>query len=351
MAKRAPGGANKFLALQMETDLVSALLRISEGGVNFFASCLLYLDPNELKVCRLVNRAWDKFIRKEVWGSKVKRLLLKERLLQRWKNVDPAAEEFGPVRMMVDPDQVNKGVDSIFCNNSHVFCGLPCGKVSVYSLTTGNWVRDLVPGGVDEDEDNETKMKGSDLVVAAFILEDTKVTVWSSTKEMEQLFSLDVNNYPCSDVSCEHSGDEQVVDEIEVVGDKVVLLRWAVPNITSLIVIMRSDQNEWESKILACIKGNNFTHLAAEEDWIAVAVGRRPNPTVKLWQSNNFRQDISLPECHAFNFAKIALKKPFMVICCGGLMTPSRVQVYQLASDNLMGDIRPVASLIKTRVR
>ena len=29
-------------------------------------------------------------------------------------------------------------------------------------------------------------------------------------------------------------------------------------------------------------------------------------------------------------------------------MTPSRVQVYQLASDNLMEDIRPVASLIKT---
>ena len=41
MAKRAPGGANKFLALQMETDLVSALLRIGEGGINFFASCLL----------------------------------------------------------------------------------------------------------------------------------------------------------------------------------------------------------------------------------------------------------------------------------------------------------------------
>ena len=35
-----------------------------------------------------------------------------------------------------------------------------------------------------------------------------------------------------------------------------------------------------------------------------------------------------------------------MVICCEGL--PSRVEVYQLASDNLTEDIRPVASLIKT---
>ena len=65
----------------METncDFVTALLAIGEGGVDFFASCLLHLDPDELKACRLVNRAWDEFIRKEVWGSKGKRLLLKEK--------------------------------------------------------------------------------------------------------------------------------------------------------------------------------------------------------------------------------------------------------------------------------
>ena len=89
-------------------------------------------------------------------------------------------------------------------------------------------------------------------------------------------------------------------------------------------------------------------HLYPSGSWIAVSVGRGPNAKVKLWQSDNFRQDISLPECLPFEFAKIALKKPFMVICCGGLTTPSRDQVYQLASDNLMEDIRPVASLIKT---
>ena len=94
--------------METEYDFVSALLRIGEGGIDFFASCLLYLDPDELKMCRLVNRARDKFIRKEVWGNKGKRLLLKEKLLQRWKNVDPAAEEFGPLRMMVDPDLVNQ---------------------------------------------------------------------------------------------------------------------------------------------------------------------------------------------------------------------------------------------------
>ena len=77
--------------METEYDFVSALLRIGEGGIDFFASCLLHLDPDELKACRLVNRAWDEFIRKEVWGSKRRRQLLKEKLLQRWKNIEPAA--------------------------------------------------------------------------------------------------------------------------------------------------------------------------------------------------------------------------------------------------------------------
>ena len=57
--------------METEYDFVSALLRIGEGGIDFFASCLLHLDPDELKACRLLfNRAWDEFIRREVWGRK-----------------------------------------------------------------------------------------------------------------------------------------------------------------------------------------------------------------------------------------------------------------------------------------
>ena len=67
--------------METEYDFVSALLAIGDGGVEFFASCLLHLDPDQLKACRLVNSAWDEFVRKEVWGSKVKRLLLKENRL------------------------------------------------------------------------------------------------------------------------------------------------------------------------------------------------------------------------------------------------------------------------------
>ena len=174
--------------METEWDLVSAVLRIGEGGTNFFASCLLYLDPHEIKSSRLVNRAWDEFIRKEVWGSKVKRLLLKEKLLQRWKDVDPAAEEFGPVRMMLDPHLVDRGVNSIICNNSHVFCGLPNGMVGVYCLTTGDWVRDLMPGKLKLIRGyHPTKVAGSEIVVAAVMWNAIVSSVRSSNSHPDLL--------------------------------------------------------------------------------------------------------------------------------------------------------------------
>ena len=86
--------------MEPEPDFVSALLAIGEGGHHFFASCLLLLDPEELKACRLVNHTWDEFIREEVWGSKRARLQLQEKLAQRWKNADPITKEFGHVRIV-----------------------------------------------------------------------------------------------------------------------------------------------------------------------------------------------------------------------------------------------------------
>ena len=178
--------SDESCALQMEPepDFVSALLAIGEGGHHFFASCLLLLDPEELKACRLVNHTWDEFIRKEVWGSKRARLQLKEKLAERWKNADPTTEEFGHVRMAVDPDLHPREigvVDSIFCNHSHIFCGLESGKVGVYSLHDGQWVRDLMPGEVDAHHCNATKVAGSDLVIAA-VMWGSIVTVWSAKK-------------------------------------------------------------------------------------------------------------------------------------------------------------------------
>ena len=186
----------------------------------------------------------------------------------------------------------------------------------------------------------------------------TIVTVWSSKKEMEQLFCLDVVNYPCIGVSCEHDENwhHHEVEEIQVVGNKVIFLRedtWRGK--FSLVVIDKGEQSVWESKTLACLDDHYSASLATEKDWIAVARTVSPrswsgpmpsNTDIKLWENDTFRQDISLPDCQPVSYStKIALKLPFIVVSSEKI---SRVKVFQLASDNLMEDPRPVASQIKT---
>ena len=250
-----------------EKDFISKLLAIGEGGCHFFASCLLHLSPEELKACRLVHSTWDKIIKDRVWGNGRGRMKLKEKLIERWNNADPIAEEFGKVR--------EEGVDTILCNDAHVFCGLESGKVGVYNLNTHRWVRDLMPGQVDTIHINFTKLSGSKALVAA-LMWGSIVTVWSSKDEMEQLHCFNVINHHCMDASCEHSEeyDVQSVDAIRVVGSKVVILRddWWQGK-TSLIVVKQGEQDVWENRTLACIPsdlGISY-NLATDKDWIAVA--------------------------------------------------------------------------------
>ena len=54
-------------------DFVSKLMANDPGGRNFFVSCLLCLNPEQLKACRLVNSVWDQFIKDELWGQNTAR--------------------------------------------------------------------------------------------------------------------------------------------------------------------------------------------------------------------------------------------------------------------------------------
>ena len=134
---------------------MSQLLAIGEGGEHFFVSCLLHLSPEDLKACRLVNKTWNDLIKVRVWGNKRARKRLEEKLLNRWKTTNPETVQLGTVPL---------GVLIIFCNNNHVFCGVQGGKVKVYSLTDGQWVRDLE----SREEGREiVKICGSESIVAA----------------------------------------------------------------------------------------------------------------------------------------------------------------------------------------
>ena len=116
-------------------DNTCQLLAIGEG--DFFVSCLLHLSPEDLKACRLVNKTWNDLIKERVWGNKRARKRLEEKLLNRWKTTNPETVRLGTVP---------RGVRAMFCNNSHVFLVMEDGEVKVYSMTDGQWVRDLYSG-------------------------------------------------------------------------------------------------------------------------------------------------------------------------------------------------------------
>ena len=72
----------------------------------------------------------------------------------------------------------------MFCNNSHVFCGIEGnGKVRVYNLTDGQWVRDLESG---EEGLGVGRICGGESIVAAR-LGARVVTVWSSKNMFGQI--------------------------------------------------------------------------------------------------------------------------------------------------------------------
>ena len=84
------------------------LLEHHGGFCNFFASCILYLDPSDVKACRLVSKLWSKTIMEEVWKSKPGREKLEARLVQRWMTIDPEVKQIGETRC---------DVRSLYANN------------------------------------------------------------------------------------------------------------------------------------------------------------------------------------------------------------------------------------------
>ena len=58
--------------------IVSQLMRLDEGARKFLVNCFLFLDPEQMKACRLVCKEWNAFIMDDVWKSK--RNWVKEKL-------------------------------------------------------------------------------------------------------------------------------------------------------------------------------------------------------------------------------------------------------------------------------
>ena len=314
-------------------DYMSQLLAIGEGGEAFFVSCLLHLSPEDLKACRLVNKTWNDLIKERVWGNKRARKTLEEKLLNRWKTTNPETVQLGTVP---------RGVLAMFCNNSHVFLGWGNSEVKVYSMTDGQWARDLESG---EENLWVERICGGESIVAAQLGTDV-VRVWSSKEEMGRLHSFDVRN---------HEGNamarRDLVRDIKVTGNKVVILLQDGPLWTThkLVVLQEGEHN----KILDPFTTPRWNiRLAVDGDWWAVAGGDVSRPDilmVKLWKEDLFKRDIELPGVRARDVQDVVLESPFLVVGVTSWSAATRpIKVFQLAANNLMEDLNTAASLVKT---
>ena len=88
------------------------------------------------------------------------------------------------------------------------------------------------------------------------------------------------------------------------------------------------------------------------QDWVAVAKLSSTEPIldstrVKLWQDDNYCQDIDLPGCLPALVNTMAMEIPFLTVSIN-LREDTCIKVYRLATEMLMEDISAFASLIKS---
>ena len=189
----------------------------------------------------------------EVWKSKPGREKLEARLVQRWMTIDPEVKQIGETRCEVR---------SLYANNKHVFCGQTDGVIAVFTLE-GQWVRDLnLPGG---NSDLWRIVGGENILAAvAWGCPNVAVTVWSTSKEMEQLHSLNIVD-----------GRPQVT----CLDDKVAILVRKNVDLSSLVVLERGQEGTWEDKTLGSFSSGiddwEQSKMAGEGNLMAVAFSRR----------------------------------------------------------------------------
>ena len=74
----------------MNLDIISSLFLfdLDEALQKIF----LYLDPKSLKSSRQVNKQWNDFIMRRIWGSPIGKIKLKEKIFVNFFNQDPGQE-------------------------------------------------------------------------------------------------------------------------------------------------------------------------------------------------------------------------------------------------------------------
>ena len=214
-----------------------------------------------------MSKFWNQLVKHEVWGSEPGKKGLIAKLRHRWVNFQPRLDHLGRPEEMVT---------SLYCNDKHIFCGQGSGLVRVYTVTSGEYVRDLVPreaprntpesssesecdsgseSEFHEDRISYTLVTGGKGVVAA-VTWRAYVTVWGTGDNMDWVASYQYRCDWCCEIPCE-CGVKAVIYDIKVTPHgKIVLVAtkgiprtpgrssgWE-PSLTS-VLIMKKSEDGW----------------------------------------------------------------------------------------------------------
>ena len=337
----------------MEGGILSQLMLLDVGARKFVANCFLLLQPEELKACRLVSTTWDQFILKEVWESPSGRKKLREKLVGMWKTAEPLTEEL---------DQPRQGVNSLFCDDRHVFCGQTDGKVGVYKLSDGQWVADLTPGVRPNNSYFAlfTLVAGGDGVLASVAWRST-VTVWSTnTSPMEQLHCFSTDSFHLLDAStnfqqlpdCRPARVEhvQVIDRSKI----AISVKHSQPSgpFLASLVVMKKGESVWENQNLASFAqvsqfDKNF--LSSDSDWLAfLDTSATEKMRVTLWRGDENGQEIVIPGCEGLDVVTMSMELPYLMLSLHHKdRRKNLINVYRVTADNLE-KVNANASLVKS---
>ena len=208
-----------------------------------------------------MSKFWNQLVKHEVWGSEPGKKGLIAKLRHRWVNFQPRLDQLGIPEEMVT---------TLYCNDKHIFCGQGSGLVRVYTVASGEYVRDLVPresprttpessseshcdsgseSKFHEDRISYTLVTGGKGVVAA-VTWDAYVTVWGTGDDMDWVASYQYRCDDCCEIPCD-CAFPGIIDDIKVTPHgKIVLAattgvpNWHPPSPTS-VLIMKKSEDGW----------------------------------------------------------------------------------------------------------
>ena len=342
-------------------DLVSLLLGHIDGR-SCLESALLLLNPDELKNCRLVSSTLNEFIMEELWGTKAGREKLRQKLVDAWRN--------GEARMVMI-GKAKDELESIFCSNQFVFCGLENrlgqrNDISMHGLPSGNWIKDLNlaprPNLVLDDHwSHSTEVVGSKDLVAA-VLWGRVVVFWEVKEgEMVQLEPLYLGNQRCWK------------GVVQVCGTKAAILarprphgRFGPNQGMSSLILMEKGTSGWEKKTLTELTLHAGGLPAINGDFIALAkdvYSQRLLPSeltdtrISLWCGDKELPDVLLPGRMGQTVTGIIMEVPFVILSLvtrlqtiGSMLSKSMdatIKVYSVSTSNRMEEISSQGSLLK----